>query len=265
MASSNSYVHRLHIAYDGTAFYGWQKTTEGPSIQESLETAVSLLTKENVLVEGCSRTDRGVHAKEQVASFRTNKALNYKSFQKSLNALLPPSIRVLSLTGEESSFHPGLHAVSKEYNYFVCLGPYQLPHNRLYSWHYPYELDLNLMKQAASFFLGQHDFAAFTNVKKNEEYDSTVRHLMAFDILVLEEKRLQFRLIGNHFLYKMARNLVGTVIYIGRGKIALEDLPTILQKKDRTLAGITAPACGLWLKQINYRDYDAEKRPLLVS
>lgn len=268
MALLHSYKHhhKIVIAYDGSGLYGWQKTFEGPSVQEALETVIQKITGEPISVEGCSRTDRGVHALAQVASFSTHKPIaSYARFQRGINALLPPAIRLREASSVEASFHPGLSAFGKEYIYYVCQGPVQLPQHRLYSWHVPYELDLELMQKAASFFIGEHDFAAFTNTKKNEEYDSTIRRLDAFTIKLKDPQRLEFSLLGNQFLYKMVRNLVGTVIYIGRGKIALEELPLILQKKDRRLAGVTAPACGLWLKEIYYKEYVTEKRSLLVS
>lgn len=264
MASSNSYAHKLTLAYDGTNLFGWQKTKEGPSVQEAVEEALAVLLRAKVTVEGCSRTDRGVHAEGQVASFVTTKSLaNTYSLLRGMNALLPPTIRVLAVDEVPASFHPALDASLKEYRYSISQGSYALPHSRLYSWHCPYELDLDAMREAAAFFCGTHDFAAFTNSKKNEVYESTIRHLKSFEIHA--GALLEMRLVGNHFLYKMVRNLVGTVVYVGRGKIALEELPLILQSKDRRRSGITAPAHGLTLRQIYYGDYVTEKRSLLVS
>ncbi len=249
----SSYVHKILVSYDGTLFYGWQKTAAGPSIQGSLEKALHTITGEVIPVEGCSRTDRGVHALGQVASFSTLLPITcYKKFQKSLNSLLPKEIHVRHLEEASSEFHPGLDALSKEYTYYICTSPQQLPEHRLYSWHVAYPLDLSLMQEAASLLKGCQDFESFTNKRADKKYTSTVRHLETFKIENLPGERLQIKLIGNHFLYKMARNLVGTVIYIGRGKIALEDLSSILQKKERLKAGITAPACGLWLTNIIY-------------
>lgn len=262
MASSHSYNHKLLLTYDGSAFFGWQKTKEGPSIQETVEEAAEIILREPISLTGASRTDRGVHAVGQVVAFQShNPITSYATFQKGLNALLPLTIRVLKAEKAALDFHPTLEALTKEYRYYICQKG--LPHHLLYSWHYPYALDLDKMKEAAAYFLGEHDFAAFTNVKKNERYDNTVRRLDQFDII--EGERLEMRLVGNHFLYKMVRNLVGTVVYVGRGKIALEELPLILHQKERRLAGITAPASGLWLHHIHYRDYVTEKRPLLVS
>jgi tRNA pseudouridine38-40 synthase len=248
MASSNSYAHKLILAYDGTDLYGWQRTQEGLSVQESLEKALATLLQEEVTTEAASRTDRGVHALAQVVAFTTSKEITYYSFLKGLNALLPPTIRVLSIESVPLTFHPTLDALTKEYSYHMCNSRLQLPTKRFYSWHVPYALDVDKMREAAHRLQGEHDFAAFTNLRKNEIYDSTIRRLDLFEI----SDTLEMRLVGPSFLYKMVRNLVGTVVYVGRGKIALEELPQILHNKDRRQAGIAAPAHGLRLKKIHY-------------
>lgn len=253
MALSSSYVHKILLSYEGTFFYGWQKTASGPSIQESLEKALCVITGETTTVEGCSRTDRGVHALGQVASFSTFLPITcYIKFQKSLNSLLPKTISIRHIEEARQDFHPGLDALSKEYTYYICTSQQQLPEYRLYSWHSTYPLNLFLMQEAGRLLTGTHDFASFTNKRADKKYTDTIRRLDSCRVESLPGERLQITLIGNHFLYKMARNLVGTVFYIGRGKIALNDLSALLQKKEQLHVGITAPACGLWLANIIY-------------
>jgi tRNA pseudouridine38-40 synthase len=151
-----------------------------------------------------------------------------------------------------ASFHPTLDCIGKEYRYYVCLGPVQLPHHRLYSWHVYHPLDLNLICQALPFLAGTHDFSAFCNVKKNARYSDYVRTIEKLDMAELEGGRLCFTLCGNHFLYKMARNLVGTLIDVGKGRIMPEALAGILSGQKRPNAGVSAPAHGLFLHEVLY-------------
>lgn len=226
------------IAYDGTPYFGWQKT-QGPSIQEELEKALYQLTGETVLPEAASRTDRGVHAKAQVVQFALSE--EQPKLLSGLNALLPKTIRVLSV--RKRDFHPTLDAVGKEYHYQICQGLSQEPHLRLYSWHVHHPLDRALMERASQDLLGTHDFSAFANEK--EENPFCTLECVTFDGTF-------FRIRGNRFLYKMVRNLVGTLIYIGCGKLPADAIPSILASKKRRSAGVTAPAHGLCLHQVFY-------------
>ncbi len=150
------------------------------------------------------------------------------------------------------AFHPTLDCHSKEYHYYVCYGPIQFPHNRFYSWHVPYPLDIIPMFQAIPFLTGTHDFSTFCNFKKNASYTDFIRTVHQISIDEFAPSRLRFRLVGNHFLYKMVRNLVGTMIYVGRGKLQVDDIPNIIESHDRTQAGTTAPAHGLFLHKVTY-------------
>lgn len=244
---------KLTLAYDGKNYLGWQKTRMGPSIEESLQTALEQIVQHPTPLQAASRTDAGVHAKGQIVQFlATQLPLDCKRLRHSLNQLLPKDIVVLQAEQAPLSFHPTLDCQGKEYRYFICLGPTQYPTQRFYSWHIPSVLNLNHIRQVIPLFIGTHNFAAFCNFKKNGHYTDYVRTVQIFELLELPEERLCFRICGNHFLYKMVRNLVGTLIDVGRGKIALSDLPQILSSEDRTQAGVTAPAHGLFLHEVFY-------------
>lgn len=244
---------KLTIAYDGTNYLGWQKTKMGPSIEESLERVLTQILQEPITLQAASRTDAGVHARAQVVNFFTcNLKQTPDRLKISLNQLLPNDIAITNIEDIHPQFHPTLDSTSKEYHYTICNDFFQLPQNRLYSWHYPYTLDLTIMQEAKHYFLGEKDFASFCNVKKNETYSDTIRNIENIEIKPLPDNRVHFKIVGNHFLYKMVRNIVGTLVYIGCGKIQIKDLPLILEGRNRIEAGITAPACGLTLHKIYY-------------
>ena len=238
---------KLILAYEGTRYLGWQKTAMGPSIEGELDKAVTQILRHPVKLQAASRTDAGVHAAGQVVNFFTTSEMPLDKLQKGLNGVLPEDISVLKIEEADDHFHPTLDSQGKEYHYSVCLGPTQVPFYRNFSWHFIYAIDVEAMKKAAFYLKGSHDFSALTN----EREDDNVREI--FDIGVeLLESRLKIRVSGNNFLYKMVRNIVGTLLYVGCGKISVEKIPVILESKDRTLAGMTAPALGLVLKEVFY-------------
>lgn len=243
---------KIIIAYEGTEYLGWQKTVTGPNIEGTLEKTLSQILQHPVSLQAASRTDAGVHAEGQVINFFTDKEMGLDRLQKSLNGLLPKDISVLQVAEMPPSFHPTLDCRGKEYHYFVCQGPVQLPFHRRFSWHFPYPLDLNAMERAAQLLQGRHDFAALTN----EKQDDNVREIFEINIDPISSDRLRIRVAGNHFLYKMVRNIAGTLLYVGCGKLSWQEIPEILKSKDRTRAGVTAPAHGLILNQVWY---DSEK------
>lgn len=241
---------KLVLAYDGTAFKGWQKTRMGPSVEEALQSTLEKLLQESVTLQAASRTDAGVHAEGQVVNFFTQNEIPLEKLQQGLNALLPKELVVLSSADMPLSFHPTVDCKGKEYRYSLCLGQ-QFPQHRLYSWHMPKPLNLTLMKEAKEMLIGTHNFSSFCNVKKNASYKTYVRTLSNIQ-LIEDQHRLFLHISGDHFLYKMVRNIVGTLVYIGQGRIALEELPEILASQKRTQAGVTAPAHGLSLYRIFY-------------
>jgi len=248
LTDPKSQVYKLTVSYDGTAYFGWQKTKTGPSIQESLQDVLKQISREEVLPEAASRTDRGVHAIGQVVSISLKKNWEIRSLQRALNAVLPQDIRIVALEPAPPGFHPTLHAKEKEYRYRLCLGAVQDPIHRLYSWAFRYALDLPKMEQGAQDFLGQRDFSAFANQGK----PNSICALSRIEIASLPENRLEIRISGNRFLYKMARNIAGTLVYIGCGKLPKDAVSKILASKNRKMAGITAPAHGLALYRVNY-------------
>lgn len=244
---------KITIAYDGSEYLGWQNTRTGPSIEGTLLSVLEKILQEKLSLQAASRTDAGVHARSQVVNFFTeNEDLDLARLERGLNGLLPPDIAVLKVELASKNFHPTLDCQKKEYHYHLCSSPAQLPHNRHFSWHYPYPLDIELMRSESQVLIGQHDFAAFVNCMNNEIADDTVRELTRIDLVELPENRLRFEVEGPHFLYKMVRNIVGYLAYVGCGKLKPGALSQILASKDRKLGGITAPAHGLTLFEINY-------------
>ncbi len=240
---------KLVVAYDGTDYLGWQKTKEGPSIEADVQQALEQILQHPISLQAASRTDAGVHAEGQIVNFFTPHTIDSSRLQKSLNGLLDEHISILHIEEMPSEFHPTLDCLGKEYHYHLCLGPYQLPQYRHYSWHYTYPLDIPQMEQAASLLTGVHDFSAFTS----EPQEDNEREVFSIEIDHLSPHRLQIRVSGNRFLYKMVRSIVGTLVYVGCGKIAPEQIPAIIASKDRRLAGVTAPAHGLMLKKVFYK------------
>lgn len=232
-------MYKAIITYDGTRYFGWQKNKEGPSIQEELSKAIFQMTQEEVLPEAASRTDRGVHAEGQVIQFSLSKEWATEKLQLGLNAHLPEDIRIQVV--EKKDFHPTLDAKGKEYHYRICQNLAQDPTLRLYSWHFYYPLDMGKIKNAIPDLLGTHDFSALANEKEPNPI-CTIKDI-TFDGHF-------FKIQGDRFLYKMVRNIVGTLLYIGSNK--LENIAQILASKDRKLAGPTAPAHGLYLHQVFY-------------
>ena len=240
------------IAYDGTAYYGFQKTKEGPSIEESLETILQQIFQHPISLQAASRTDRGVHAEGQVVDWNSPKDLDCTQLNISLNQLLPPDIRVLNITNTvDISFHPTLDATSKHYLYCISNTPVQLPKERLTHWHIIPPLDTKLMQKASHSLIGTHDFKSFCNARKDLRYETTIRTITGITI-EQRESEITVHMMGNAFLYKMARNIVGTLVYVGLQKIPIESLTELLEAKNRPGIGITAPAHGLFLKELLY-------------
>ncbi|MGR3973086.1 MAG: tRNA pseudouridine(38-40) synthase TruA [Candidatus Rhabdochlamydia sp.] len=239
---------KLIVAYEGTRYLGWQKTEAGPTIQESIEKVLEQMLQHPVKLQAASRTDRGVHAEGQVIHFFTEKKRSLQSLQLGLNALLPPDIRIVHIEPAALSFHPTLSATQKEYHYQVCLGQVQLPFHRSFSWHFPKVIHVAKMQEAIPFFVGEKDFSALTNEKKQ----NNVCNLLDIQIHTLEDHRLIFHIHGNRFLYKMVRNIVGTLLYIGCERILPTEIPQFLELQDRRKMGMTAPAHGLSLKRVCY-------------
>jgi len=238
---------KCSLAYCGTRYFGWQKTKMGPSIEQAVENCLAQILQHPIQLQAASRTDRGVHAKGQKINFFTEKDLPLEKLEKSMQSLLPSDISLLKIELVHDSFHPTLDAVAKEYHYTICNGPVQLPFNREFSWHVYYPLDRKKMELAAAYLEGTHDFSAFS-IKREDKGFRHIHHIR----ISPSEQGLILKIKGDNFLYKMARNLVGTLVYVGYGKIPLKKIPEIVEGKDRTQAGVTAPAHGLALQEVFY-------------
>jgi tRNA pseudouridine38-40 synthase len=243
----------LEVSYDGTKYFGWQRTQAGPSIEEELCKVISQIVQHEVQLQAASRTDRGVHARGQLVNFFTPKKLNLCRFKKSVNGLLPDDIVLQSVeVAALQTFHPTLDAKGKEYHYHIAWGRGIVPYFSSFTWNIAYPLDLHLMQRGAQLLRGKHDFNSFCNFRKNLKYSHTVRNLFRLDIIEEEPERIRIELQADTFLYKMARNLVGTIVYCGLGKIDPKNLETIVKARHRIHAGITAPAHGLILHKVFY-------------
>lgn len=248
-----SYNIKVLLAYEGTDYLGWQKTAAGPSIEGELEPQLQCLLGHPIRLQAASRTDAGVHAEGQVVNFRVE-SLRYslRRLQLSLNQLLPSSIRVLEIEEAPLCFHPTLDAKGKEYRYLIDNGPVALPRQRHYSWHQPFPLGIDQMRQAAALLIGTNDYYALCNRSHKQKYRDTIRSLEAIELLVHPERQVELRIRGSSFLYKMVRNIAGLLVSVGLGKKGAEEIPRLLASGDRTLAGVTAPAAGLTLHRVFY-------------
>lgn len=240
---------KLTIAYDGTNYCGWQVQPNGITVEEVINKALQKLTGENILVIGASRTDSGVHALGNVAVFDTETTIPPERIAMALNQRLPDDIVITKSEEVPLDFHPRYCDCSKTYEYHIINTRIRVPTKRLTNYFVSYQLDLDNMRQAASYLVGEHDFVSFCNVRTDVE--NTVRTITALDILQNGDE-ITIRITGNGFLYNMVRIIVGTLIRVGRGFYAPEKVKEILEAKDRKTAGVTAPAHGLMLVEIKY-------------
>lgn len=239
----------LRLSYDGSAYHGWQRQKGLPTVQETLEEALTKLCKAETRALGCGRTDAGVHARKYCAGFRTQCGVPADRLPLALNALLPPDIAVQAACEVEPGFHPVFSCRKKEYTYYLRTGAIRDPFERDRVWFRPGELELDRLRAGAAQFLGTHDFAAVRSVGTNVK--TTVRTV--FDFAVEREGDLfSFRICASGFLYNMARAMVGTVLYVSLGKLRPEEIPAILEAGDRCLAGPTVPPQGLYMTGVWY-------------
>ena len=242
---------RLTISYDGTNYCGWQIQKNGITVEEIINRELTDLLKEDIAVIGASRTDSGVHAMANIAVFDTNTKIPAEKISFALNQRLPDDIRIQKSEQVADDFHPRYCNSTKTYEYKILNRRFPDPLKRLYT-HFVYmPLDVDKMKKAAEYIVGEHDFASFCNVRADVE--STVRTIESVEIK-REEEEIVIRIAGNGFLYHMVRIIAGTLIRVGRGFYAPERVKEILDAKERTQAGVTAPPQGLVLAEIRYGD-----------
>lgn len=244
---------KLVLAYDGTDFAGWQVQPDKPTIQGTLASAIGRLTGEKVLPQGSGRTDAGVHAEAQVATFATESAIPVENFTRALNGMLPASIRVLEATEVLLEFHARKSARAKTYRYRIVRADICSPMVARYVWHYPFPLDEAAMEAAAGEVVGEHDFTSFaaSDPERGKEIISNVRTIFSSE-WKREGEEFIYSVRGNGFLHHMVRNLLGTFILVGKGTLGAGDVRRILEARDRSAAGATAPASGLHLVSVEY-------------
>jgi tRNA pseudouridine38-40 synthase len=243
---------KLVIEYDGSAYHGWQRQKSDVTIQSEIETAINTLTGRPVSLLGSGRTDAGVHARGQVANFHCSTRLSPDTLQRALNALLPNDIVILDCRGVPDRFHARYDAVSKTYRYTVLNRKIPSAIGRQYAWHIQYPLKVDAMREALHHIAGVHDFKSFEGAGSPRSH--TTRHVMLAEWRAGGRDEWHLFLTANGFLKHMVRNIVGTLVDVGRGRIEPDAVRTIREASDRSLAGATAPAHGLCLMQVGYDD-----------
>lgn len=239
----------LVVAYDGTNYCGWQIQANGITVQEELNRCLSKLLKEPIQTVGASRTDAGVHALGNVAVFDTAARMPAEKISYALNTYLPEDIRIQYSAEVAADFHPRYCESEKTYEYRILNRRFPLPTQRLYTYFYHYKLDVEKMREGASFLVGRHNFASFCGA--NAQVKSTVREVTGIDIEKKDDV-ITIQVRGRGFLYNMVRIIAGTLIEIGNEQYPPEKMGEILRACDRQQAGPTAPACGLTLKEIKF-------------
>lgn len=246
---------KLTLAYDGTDFHGWQVQPQHATVQGELANAIERITGERVLPQGSGRTDAGVHALAQVASFCLQSPIPPENLLVALNHTLAPAIRAIAVEEATAEFHARHSAKAKSYEYRIFRASICPPFLARYVHHHPYPLDEQPLAAAAELVIGEHDFSSFAAVDpergKDLEETNNTRTIYTSDWR-REGDLLIYRVRGNGFLHHMVRNLVGTFLLVGKGSISPEAIPQIIAKRSRSAAGPTAPAGGLFLVRVEY-------------
>lgn len=241
---------RLLIEYEGTDYSGWQAQTNGPSIQVEIEKAIAKVTGEKLRISGSGRTDAGVHALGQVATFRTESDIAGERFAAALNSYLPPDISVLSSGWVPGDFHARKSARAKTYRYRILNRTMRPALLREKVYHFAPRLDLEAMREAARHLVGRHDFRAFTP-PSSERAAGCEREIFGLAVARRGDE-VAIEVTGSGFLHNMVRIIAGTLIAVGRGQVSPDAIPGIIASCDRKRAGPTAPACGLYLVSVDY-------------
>ena len=242
---------RLEVQYDGTGYHGWQIQPRLRTIQGELTRTLESILQEPVHVCGSGRTDAGAHALAQVCHFHTTSRLELSSLWKALNSRLPPTIRVTGIERAAADFHARHHARTKHYRYRILNTSWCPPFEYPYVHHFYRRLDYEKLNRAAELVVGKRDFSAFCDA--DSQAKSKIRRVTS-SVFVFDTRRklLEYNVCADGFLHHMVRNLVGTFLEVGRGKLPVEAIPAILESKDRSRAGPTAPAKGLFLVWVGY-------------
>jgi len=241
---------KLTIQYDGTAYHGWQRQPAAQTIQGEIEKRLFMITRQHVIIAGSGRTDAGVHALGQVASFCVDAGLGSDDYFRALNGLLPGDICITECKEVPNGFHARFEAIGKTYRYCILNRILRDPFRKKYIWQFQKNLDLEAMKKAAGYFVGEHDFKSFENAGSPKIH--TVRHITSAVFKELDDGMLHFEVTANGFLQHMVRNIVGTLVDVGMGRTRPEMIQEIIASKDRKKAGPTAPPFGLFLLEVYY-------------
>ena len=241
---------KITIEYDGGAYHGWQRQAKGRTIQGEIENALATMTGNDISVTGSGRTDAGVHALSQTANFRCATSMSPEVFLKGLNSLLPKDIVITACERVPDKFHARYDVKSKTYRYRILNRPLPAAINRQYAWHIRKKLDLKAMQNALERITGRHDFKAFEG--SGSPRTDSIRNIMTADLVRTDDEYLILTLEGDGFLKFMVRNIAGTLVDVGLGKITPDAFEQILVSRNRDLAGITAPAHGLFLVDVKY-------------
>jgi tRNA pseudouridine38-40 synthase len=246
---------KLTLSYDGADFAGWQVQPDAVTVQGTLAQAIGRITGEKVLPQGSGRTDAGVHALAQVVTFVTESSVPTANFVKAVNDILPASVRVLEVEEAAADFHARKSARGKTYRYRIYRAAICPPFLARYLWHYPFPLDEEAMASAAGRVEGEHDFTSFAAVDpergREDAQVSNIRRIFSSS-WAREGDEFVYMVKGSGFLHHMVRNLVGTFILVGKGTLQAEDITRILEARNRSAAGATAPAAGLYLVGVEY-------------
>jgi len=246
---NNRNNYKIITQYDGTEYKGWQYQTENiKTVQGELVKALIIIAKRKVVITGSSRTDAGVHSIGHTSNFQIPINIKAESLKRALNSILPTDIRIVSCEQVDRSFNARFHATSKTYIYKIYFGEVHSPFENRFATHIPYPLNLHNMRKAVKYFVGTKDFSSFTSDEPQKDRTRTVTEFS----MKVRGKEIIFTVKGKSFLRYMVRNMVGTIIDVGRGKISHKDIPAIFDAKDRRKAGRTAKAKGLTLFKVEF-------------
>ena len=240
---------KLTIEFDGSNFCGWQRQPQGRTIEQTIEKAIYKATGEELLINGCSRTDAGVHAKALVANFHTNSTIPGEKFREAINVRLPKDVSIVKSEEVDENFHARYSSKGKTYVYTIVNRYERLSYGWQYLYRYPYEIDIDKMREACKYFLGTHDFTAF--MSPGSSIKTTVRTISDLHI-ECEEEKIKVFITGDGFLYNMVRIIVGTLLKVGNGKIIPGEIEEIILEKNRKRAGMCVPPNGLVLEKVFY-------------
>jgi tRNA pseudouridine38-40 synthase len=241
---------KVLIEYDGTNYQGWQVQAKGPTIQGMIEEKLGLLAGERIHLVGSGRTDSGTHAFGQVAHFKTQSQMDVLSIRKALNSLLPSDIVIKKIEEVGEDFHARRQSKSKLYEYRILNRELRSAFHHGYAWHIPQKLNLKKMREATRYLIGEHDFSSFRSVGTPTR--TAVRKVIRAEWERDREGFLYFKIEATGFLKQMVRSIIGTLVEVGKGKMTVLEFRKILESKDRKKAGPTAPAHGLFLKEVKY-------------